>query len=153
VSVHVTLANLGNVASIPLVALLAFAAWALLIVVSILSVRGLMVLTKQRAINDFPSGQPHGPDYYWRLNRAHANALENLAVFAAIVLAGAALGVSSPLLALLAKVVVGARVAQTVFHVSSGGRLAVTLRFSAFAAQLACFVWMIVETLQLATGG
>jgi uncharacterized MAPEG superfamily protein len=149
----VTFANLGNVASVPLVALLAFAGWVMLIVLLLLSFRGIMVLTKERRIHEFPSGQPHGSDFYWRLNRAHVNAIENLALFAAIVLAGAALGVSSPRLALLAKIVVGGRVAQTIFHVSSPGPLGVTLRFSAFATQLACFAWMIVETLQLATAG
>jgi uncharacterized MAPEG superfamily protein len=147
--VHVTLANLT---SRPLVALLAFAAWALVLVLGILLMRGLMVLTRERRVNEFPSGQEHGGGFYWRLNRAHVNTLENLAVFAAIVLAGAGLGVSSPRLAQLAEIAVVARVLQSLFHVSSGSALAVSLRFSAFAVQLGCFAWMIVETLRLATG-
>jgi uncharacterized MAPEG superfamily protein len=152
VHVHVTFANLGNLASVPLVALLAFAGWTILIVLTILSVRGLLVL-QGRAFNDFPAGQPHGPDFYWRLNRAHANAVENLVLFGAVVLVGAALGVSSLRLAHLAEIVVCARVLQTLFHAASGGKIAVALRFTAFATQLACIAWMIFETLQLATGG
>lgn len=146
---HVTLANLT---SRPIVALLAYAAWAMLLVLGILSLRGLMILGKQRRINEFPSGQEHGGGFYWRLNRAHANTLENLPIFAAIVLGGAALGVSSPRLAQLAEIAVLARVLQSLFHVSSPSSLAVTLRFSAFGVQLGCFAWMIVETLRLAAG-
>jgi uncharacterized MAPEG superfamily protein len=149
-AVHVTLANLT---SRPIVALLAFAGWTIVLVVLVLLVRGVMILRKERRINEFPAGQEHGGAFYWRLNRAHANALENLPLFAAIVLGGAALGVSSPRLAMLAEVVVYARIAQSVFHVSSRSELAVTLRFTGLATQLGCFAWMIFETLRLAAGG
>ena len=144
---HVPLANLT---ARPIVALLAFCAWAILLTAGVLLARGWMMLTGQRRIGEFPGGQPHGGEAYWRLNRAHLNALENLPVFAAIVLGGAALGVSSPRLALLSEVVVAARIAQSIFHVASAGAVSVSLRFCAFATQLGCFALMIVETLRQA---
>lgn len=143
--------SLANLAARPLVALLAFVAWSILLVLGIGAVRITQVLTGEKKPNEFPSGSPHGSDRYWRLNRAHANALENLPIFAAIVLTGAALGVSSGRLAQLSEVLVGARVAQSIFHVASGSSTAVNLRFAAFATQLVCYAWMILETLRLAT--
>ena len=102
---HMYLANLG---AKPIVALLAFAAWALILGFSVVMSRFVLVLTGRKRPTEFPSGTQHGGDAYWRLNRAHANAVENLPIFAAIVLGGAALGVSSPRLATLSVVVVTA---------------------------------------------
>ncbi len=141
---------LANLAAKPILALLAFAAWTLLLGLVVVTSRALLVVTGRKRSTDFPSGQQHGSDPYWRLNRAHANAVENLPIFAAIVLGGAALGVSSPRLATLATVVMIARIAQTSLHVSSGRALIINLRATAFITQLVCFAWMIVETLTLA---
>jgi uncharacterized MAPEG superfamily protein len=54
-----------------------------------------------------------------RAMRAHANCVENLPVYAAIVVAIAASGVQSPMLDTLAVVLFAARVLQTVTHVCS----------------------------------
>jgi uncharacterized MAPEG superfamily protein len=141
---------LANLAAKPIVALLAFAAWTLTLALAVVGSRIVLVLTGEKRPTDFPSGTPHGSDLYWRLNRAHANAFENLPIFAAIVLGGAALGVSSPRLATLALVVVGARIVQSCLHVTSGKAFVIVLRMTAFLTQLVCFAWMIVETLSLA---
>ena len=148
--VHVSLANLT---ARPIIALLAFAGWALLLVASVAALRAIEVLRGRKRANEFTSGVPHGGDAYWRLNRAHANAIENLPLFAAIVLGGAALGVSSPRIAQLAEIVVIARVLQSVFHVMSGAVWAMNLRFTAFVTQLICVAWLIVQTLREVTGG
>jgi len=145
---HMYLANLG---AKPIVALLAFAAWALILGFSVVMSRFVLVLTGRKRPTEFPSGTQHGGDAYWRLNRAHANAVENLPIFAAIVLGGAALGVSSPRLATLSVVVVCARIVQSCFHVASGRGRIVMLRGTAFVVQLAGCAWMIVETFALAT--
>lgn len=128
--------------TVPLMCLLGFAAWAVVLVLLIGMVRVTQVLTRQKRANEFPAGQPHGSDMYWRLNRAHMNTLENLPIFGSIVVVGALLGVGSPLFATLAQVVLGARVAQSLIHVTSGGVVAVNARFTAFFTQLICFVWM-----------
>jgi len=143
--------SLANLAARPLVALLAFAGWAVVLVILVGAYRVLQVMTGNKRANEFSSGVPHGGDRYWRLNRAHINAVENLPIFAVIVLVGAALGVSSSRLALLAEVTVGARVAQSFFHVLSNRSRVVNLRFAAFCVQLGCFAWMILETLRLTT--
>lgn len=142
-------ASLANLSSRPLIALLAFAAWALILAASILLVRTTLVLLGKKRANEFPSGIQHGGDVYWRLNRAHVNTLENLPIFAAIVLAGAALGVSSPTLARLAEAIVVARVLQSSFHLLSGRSLVVILRATSFTVQLAGMSFMIVETIRL----
>jgi uncharacterized MAPEG superfamily protein len=149
--VHVTV-SLANLTSRPIVALLGFTAWTIVLVLGVLGARAVLVLLGRKRPNEFPGGVPHGGDAYWRLNRALANALENLAVFAAIVLSGAALGVSSARLAMLSEVVLASRVAQSLFHLASGRSLVVLCRATAYSVQVACFLWMIVETFRLATG-
>lgn len=58
------------------------------------------------------SGQAPDPAWAERARRAHANAVENLAVFAPIVLVAALAGVSTPTTALAAQVYVAARLAH-----------------------------------------
>ena len=49
------------------------------------------VLRGERPANGFPADQDHGgPGWYRRCNRAHLNCVENLPVFGAVVLVGAA---------------------------------------------------------------
>jgi uncharacterized MAPEG superfamily protein len=134
----------------PLLCLLAFAGWAILLAFCIGSARAFQVITGKKKSNEFPGGTPHGGDRYWRLNRAHMNAVENLPIFGAIVLTGAILHIDGPLFARLATVVLGARVVQSLAHVASGGAMVVNLRFAAFVTQLACYVAMVVTILRVA---
>jgi uncharacterized MAPEG superfamily protein len=127
----------------PLLCLAAFAAWAILLVIAIAFARVSQVLAGRKRPNEFPSGVPHGGDAYWRLNRAHMNTVENLPIFGAIIIAGVLLRVEAPLFQLLPVVVICARVVQSLVHVSSGGSLAVNVRFTAFVTQLTCFVVML----------
>src|SRR5690606_8093197 len=92
---------------------------------------------------DFPADTPHGPPRYRRAMRAHANCIENLPLYGAIVLAAVATGVGGPTLDALALVLLGARVVQTCVHVIPEPTNAwVGVRFTFFAVQLACMVWM-----------
>jgi uncharacterized membrane protein YecN with MAPEG domain len=79
---------------------------------------------------------------YRRFVRAHANCVENLPVFAAIVLAAQAADAHSRILDVLSVGVVAARVAQTSAHLSSGSNRAIAVRFTFLCVQLAAFVWM-----------
>jgi hypothetical protein len=124
--------------------LVGFAAWAVLLVSAIGLVRVIQVLRGKKRANEFPGGVQHGGDAYWRLNRAHLNAVENLPIFATLILVAQLLHVS---VLLQAEIVLGARVAQSLIHVSSGSPTAATLRFTAFATQAACFGAMIVKIL------
>lgn len=102
--------------------------------------RVAQILAGNAKPSDFPSGIPHGGDRYWRLNRAHLNCLENLPLFAAVVLTGAVIGADAPMLDRFAVVYLGARVGQSVTHVASGSDLAVQVRFGFFLVQLVCLL-------------
>lgn len=126
----------------PLMCLLGFAMWAVVLVLGIGAVRVMEVLTRKKKANDFPAGQPHGSPGYWRLNRAHLNTLENLPIFGAVVVVGTLLHVENAMFSQLALVVLGARVVQSLLHISSGSVAIVNARFAAFATQLVCMGWM-----------
>ncbi|HXU70494.1 MAG TPA: MAPEG family protein [Polyangia bacterium] len=136
----------------PLVCLVAFALWALLLVGALGLVRGGLVLVGRRRPTDFPGGVQHGGDAYWRLNRAHLNTVENLPIFGAIVLSGVVLHVATPMFLLLPKVIVCARVVQSLAHLSSGRSLAINARFTAFIVQVASMFALAIEVLRRATG-
>lgn len=121
----------------PVTALVLFAAWTLALVLAIGAWRIGQVLLGQKRTNDFPSGTPHGSAAYWRLNRAHFNAVENLPIFGALVLSGSYLQVSDTAFQILPSLVLYARVAQTIIHLASGSAFAVTLRFLAYVVQVA----------------
>lgn len=130
----------------PVLCLIGFALWSLLLVGAVFTWRSALVLRGEMASNGFKSGEEHGAPRYWRLNRAHANTVENLPVFGAIVLAGHVAEVQIPTLGVLALVVLIARVAQSAVHVASGSVMAVNLRFTCFVAQWIAMVWMALVT-------
>lgn len=137
---------------VPSVAALVFyALWAVALVLMIGADRVLLVLRGQARANSFASGVPHGTESYWRINRAHVNTVENLPIFAAIVLSGYVVGQGTATFSHLAEIVVAARIVQSLIHIASGSALAVTFRFLAFAVQLVCEIWM--AALVLHTGG
>lgn len=131
-----------------IVCVIFFALWAVFLVLVIGGWRAAQVLTGAKKPNDFPSGTPHGGDRYWRLNRAHINTLENLPIFATVVIGLALLGLKTELFGQLAQLVLFARVLQSLIHISSGSVLAVNLRFAAYAVQLAAILWMAVHGLR-----
>jgi uncharacterized MAPEG superfamily protein len=71
------------------------------------------------------------PNWVNRANRAHLNAVENFAPFAAVVLIAHAAGVSSAITVNCAAIYFFARVAQAVIHISGFGRfMARTVTFT-----------------------
>jgi uncharacterized MAPEG superfamily protein len=124
----------------PLWCLLGFVAWTLVLLTAIAVARVAAVLRGEKRANEFPSGVPHGGDGYWRLNRAHMNCVENLPMFATVVLVATAAGLRGPGLDTLARVYLGARVGQSLAHVSSGGVIAVNVRFTFFLVQVGCLI-------------
>lgn len=125
-----------------IVALIFYALWAIALVLMVAADRGLMVIRGEAKANSFTPGVPHGSDSYWRINRAHLNTVENLPIFATIVLAGWVVGMETATFSRLAVIVVTARVVQSVIHIASGSVVAVGLRFTAFAVQIVCEIWM-----------
>ncbi|RKS28199.1 MAPEG family protein [Pseudomonas sp. WPR_5_2] len=130
----------------PMWMLLGFATWTLLLLMATVGVyRWGRILFSNVPIASFRSDQPEGEDWYRRGTRAHANCVENLPVFAAIVLVISVLGIDGPAVNDLSIVVLIARVCQSLVHVShvqTDGFVAV--RFSFFCVQLVCFLALIV---------
>jgi len=135
--------------TLPLFTLLGFALWTLVVLVATVGVhRWSLILTKRAPINAFRADAPTGPDWYRRAMRAHANCVENLPVYGAIVAVATFAGVTGRLLDALSVVVLGARVCQTVVHVAFvETERSVGFRFGFFAVQLASMSWMAVLVL------
>ena len=126
--------------TIPVWILLGFAGWTLLLLLLSVGVyRWGLILTGRRRIAAFPADAAGGADWYKRATRAHANCIENLPVYGAIVLAASAAHIDDRLLDMLACAVLGARVVQSLVHISLVQNDAVvSVRFSFFFVQFLC---------------
>jgi uncharacterized MAPEG superfamily protein len=131
--------------SVPLAMLLGFAAWTLLLLLATVGVyRWSRILSGRAPIRSFRADRIEGADWYARAMRAHANCVENLPVFGAIVLGLYVTGVSSSLVDALAVCILAARVCQSLVHVSfPQTNTTVSLRFAFFFVQIASFLWLI----------
>jgi uncharacterized MAPEG superfamily protein len=129
----------------PIHALLGFTAWTLLLVFLVFVYRSFRFLTGT-PVNSWPRGAraAHDPAWVQRAADAHANGLENLPIFAVIVLAAAALD-KTALVAPLAPWVLYARVGQSVAHLLGTSQPLVLVRATFWAAQLALFFWMLAR--------
>ncbi len=130
----------------PLWCLFGFILWTLVLLLSIGVVRVGQTLAGKARPSDFTPGVPHGGDRYWRLNRAHLNCLENLPLFAAVVLTGAVIGADAPVLDRLAEAYLLGRIAQSTTHIASGSDRAVMIRFTFFGIQVISLLAMIAVT-------
>ena len=134
----------------PLWCLLGFVAWTLALLLAIATARVSQVLLGKAKPTDFPAGVPHGGDAYWRLNRAHLNCLENLPLFASVVLIATVAGLRVAALDTLARVFLAARIGQSLAHISSGSALAVNVRFIFFLVQFGCLAGFVLTILRSA---
>ena len=123
-----------------LTALVGFIAWSLFLLVLMEAIRSKLVLTKAVAANGFTPDNPNLSPFMQRLARAHANCVESLPVFGGLMLVAVLAGKSS-ITDPLAYALLGARILQSIIHLSSLSALAVTLRFSAFALQMGIGVY------------
>jgi uncharacterized MAPEG superfamily protein len=124
-------------------ALLLFAGWTLLLMFIYVNYRVLLTLTGKKPANSWTRGQPtEDPAFIVRTHHAHLNAAENLPVFAAIVLAAAALG-KNAVVDPVAVYVLYLRVAQSTIHMISTSAAAVFVRAVFFTLQALLFLYMI----------
>lgn len=130
--------------TVPVWVLLGFAAWTLLTLLGTIGwYRWSRILTGRAEIKDFRADEAQGSDWYRRALRAHANCLENLPLYTAVVVVILATGARSAALDWLAVVLLAARVGQTLVHVAcTPTNFATSVRFAFFFAQLVCMVWM-----------
>lgn len=111
--------------------------------------RWVKILFWKAPIASFRSDQLEGDDWYRRGTRAHANCVENLPVFGAIVLVISAIGLNGPAVDSLCTIVLIARIIQSLVHVSHVQTDAfVAVRFSFFSVQLVCFLALIVMVIR-----
>jgi len=131
--------------TIPVWMLLGFATWtALLLLFTIGIYRWSRIFSGRVAIRDFPADAAGGEDWYRRATRAHANCIENLPVFGAIVFALHVGEVTGSLVDGLSVIILVARVFQSMVHVCFVHTNAVaSWRFGFFFVQFIGFFWLI----------
>lgn len=123
------------------IALTAFIAWALALLVLMEAIRSVLVLTGRVPANGFTPDNAAQSPFMQRLARAHANCLEGLPIFGGLMLVALVTG-RAALTDPLAYALLGARIVQSCIHLASTSAAAVTLRFTAFAVQMAiAIVW------------
>lgn len=118
------------------IALIGFIAWALLLLVLMEAIRSQLVLRGKVPANGFTPDNTGLSPFMQRLARAHANCVEGLPIFGGLLLVAIATGRSS-ITDPLAYAFLACRVFQSLVHLASLSPAAVTVRFTAFAAQMA----------------
>ena len=123
-----------------LTALTGFVGWTLFLLVLMELIRSKLVISKTIQANEFRPDNANLSPFMQRLARAHANCLEGLPVFGGLMLIAVLAG-KSAITDPLAYVLLGARILQSVLHLSSLSVVAVNLRFAAFAVQTGIAVY------------
>ena len=131
--------------TVPIWMLLGFAAWTVLLLMATVGVyRWSRILTRRVEIRNFRADQVGGDDWYKRAMRAHANCVENLPVFGAIVFALYVRNVTGGLVNVLAIAILIARMLQSLVHVCFvQTNTMASIRFAFFAVQIIGFLWLI----------
>jgi uncharacterized MAPEG superfamily protein len=124
-------------------ALLLFATWTLVLMFTYVGYRVVLVLAMKKPANSWGRvDKVDDPAFIVRAKHAHLNALENLPVFAAIVLAAVALD-KAPVVDQVAAWVLYARLAQSVVHLIGVSHWLVFIRANLLVVQAALFLYMI----------
>lgn len=131
--------------TVPVWMLLGFAAWTVMLLVATVGVyRWSRILTGRVEIGKFRADHVDGDNWYKRAMRAHANCIENLPVFGAIVFALHVGNVSSSLANDLAIAILVVRVIQSLAHVCFVQTNTMTsIRFAFYFVQIVGFLWLI----------
>jgi uncharacterized MAPEG superfamily protein len=130
--------------NVPVLVLLGFAAWTLLTLFGSVGVyRWSCILAGRASLAEWRADLPQGSDWYRRAMRAHMNCVENLPIYAAIVVALMATGLQSPVVDRLAVIMLVARMGQTLVHiVLPPSNAAASVRFALFLMQAVCMIAM-----------
>ena len=138
--------------TIPIAAMLAFAVWTLLLLFGSIGVyRWSRILTGKATVGEWRADEVQGSEWYRRAMRAHMNCVENLPVFAAIVIAAALSGITDPLLDGIAIAIVVARIMQSIIHIAlTQTNMIALLRFAFFFIQAIGMIVMAARIVLLA---
>ena len=131
------------------IALTVFIAWTLVLLTLMEIIRSQLVLQGKVPANGFTPDNANLSPFMQRLARAHANCLENLPIFGGLLLIAIATG-STSVTDPLAYVLLAARIFQSIVHLTSISAAAVTIRFAAFAVQIAIGLYWAFSLLVMA---
>jgi uncharacterized MAPEG superfamily protein len=136
--------------TMPIWMLLGFATWTVLLLSFTIGVyRWAQIFSGRAKVNAFRADQVEGADWYKRAMRAHANCIENLPVFGAIVFALYVSGVGGNTVDSLCISVMVARILQSLTHVCfQQTNLVATLRFAFFFVQVVSFLALVLILVQ-----
>lgn len=118
------------------IALTGFITWTLLLLVLMEVIRSQLVLRGKVAANAFAPDNAGLSPFMQRLARAHANCIESLPIFGGLLLVAIATD-RAAVTDSLAYAFLASRIFQSLVHLASVSPTAVTIRFTAFAVQLA----------------
>lgn len=122
--------------SASVIAFTGFISWALFLLVLMEVIRSQLVLRGKVPANGFTPDNAALSPFMQRLARAHANCVESLPIFGGLLLVAIATHRTS-VTDQLAYVFLGSRIFQSIVHLVSLSPAAVTIRFTAFAVQMA----------------
>ena len=131
------------------IVLTGFIAWALLLLVLMEALRSQLVLQGKVPANGFAPDNAGLTPFMRRLARAHANCIEGLPIFGGLLLVAIATdraAITDP----LAYLFLASRVFQSLVHLASLSAAAVTVRFTAFAVQMAIGLYWAYQLLSVA---
>ena len=130
--------------NVPMLVLLGFAAWTLFTLsIGVGVYRWGSILIGGASIAEWRADLPQGADWYQRAMRAHMNCVENLPVYAAIVVALMATGVHSLVIDRLAVTMLAARIGQSTVHIAlPQTNPVVAVRFTLYLVQALCMIAM-----------
>jgi uncharacterized MAPEG superfamily protein len=125
-------------------ALMLFAAWTLLLMMGYVTYRTMMVLRGSSAASWTRGSGYDVPAFVKRVENAHANCVENLPVYGAIVLGAYVLGrpgvVDATALWFLA-----ARLGQSIVHIAGVNHVLVLIRATFYTIQVLIMFWAIAQ--------
>ena len=131
--------------SVPVWMLLGFAMWTVLLLLFTIGIyRWSRIFSGRVPIRNFPADAAGGEEWYRRATRAHANCIENLPVFGAIVFGLYVGKLGSTLVDVLATTILVARIFQSLVHVCFVHTNTIaSVRFTFYFMQFVCFVWLV----------
>lgn len=119
------------------------------LIITLLGFRSFKVLIGEKKSNEFPSWEKHETGFYWRLNRAQINCLDNLPIFASLVISGFLLNIQDSNFIIFAWLVIVGRSLQIISHLLGETVWHVNVRFTGYVIQVICFVGMLYILLRL----
>lgn len=128
-------------------ALILYVLWTILLALSYATYRLPLVLTGSKKASHWERGNAvDDPAILVRAKGAHLNSLENLPLFAALVLVAVATGQESVVNG-VAAIIIGARVLQGIVHMIGTSFILVFIRATCFLVQMALMIYIGVSLL------